>query len=133
MSRFRGVSILDPEIRMLQAVPPTNQVEGSWRVELPRFEYGAPASLREQYEPTLGYIAAEVAIAMQTPQYQELQTEEERVAYLIAYHANRSATPEERLHTPKYFSADTYKEIQWARDLMELMDEIRTEIQIESQ
>ena len=110
------VGSLVPEIRMLQAIPPTNQEEGAWRVELPRFESGAPAWLREQYEPTLGYIAAEVAIAMQTPQYQGLQTDEQRMAYLIAYHANRSAIPNETLYNLEKFSPDTDREIRWARD-----------------
>ncbi len=127
------VGSLVPEIRMLQAIPPTNQEEGAWRVELPRFESGAPAWLREQYEPTLGYIAAEVAIAMQTPQYQGLQTDEQRMAYLIAYHANRSAIPNETLYNLEKFSPDTDREIRWARDFQELIDQVKNIMQNETQ
>lgn len=131
------VGSLDPDIRVLRAIPPSDEKEGAWRVEIPRFEHGPPASLREQYEPTLGILAAEVAIAMRSTQYQDIkgedkeEVEDRRIAFLIGNHANRSVVPRERLYNPEHFSEDTENEIQWARDFMELMDDTRTEIQRE--
>lgn len=85
--------------------------------------------MRERHEPTLGYIAAEVAIAMQSTEYQELQTEDERIAYLIAYHANRSAIPSDTLYTPEKFTDETRREIRWAEDFQGLLDDVRAEAQ----
>ena len=112
----------------LKVIPPSNEYDGVWRVELPRIASGS--DLRKSYEPTLGYIAAEVAIAMQSTQYQELQTAGERVAFLIANHANRSAIPAKKDYNPMNFTSATHSEIGWAEDFELLMDEVRTENQI---
>ena len=118
--------------------PPSNEKVGAWRIKLADFTETSEddlysgkvgGSIQQLYEPTLGIIAAEVKIAMQSPKYQELQTEEERIAFLIAFHASRSEEPEKRLYNPDEFSEDTHNEIQWARDFMELMNARRTEIQ----
>ena len=123
------VGSLEPDIRVLRAIPPSNEKEGVWRVEIPEFEYGPPASLREQYEPTLGILAAEVAIAMQTPQYKLLGTDEERTAYIIGYHANRSRVPNPDLYDLSDLAEDSRKqtrtEIGWAREFEGLMDDRR--------
>ena len=122
-----------PQVRTIRAIPPSNQEYGAWRVELPPFEHRSQSGLQQVYEPTLGYIAAEVKIAMETPQYQRLETDEERIAFLIAYHASRSANPDKDLYNPKHFSDDTRREIQWAKDFMSLINESRTEIQSDAQ
>lgn len=102
-------------------------------MQLAEFSGPGGGAIQQLYEPTLGLIAAEVAIAMQTPEYRELQTEEERIAYLIAFHANRSSVPESKDYNPRNYTEDTESEIQWARDFMEWMDELRTEIQGDAQ
>ncbi len=128
-----GGSMLPQQVYSPQVIPPSNDEYGVGRSVIPRFADRGLRGWRERHEPTLGYIAAEVAIAMQKTEYQELQTEEERIAFLIAYHAYRSATPEARLFAPDEFSEDTYEEIQWARDFLALTDEIRTQIQSRAQ
>ena len=47
----------------------------------------------------------------------------------IAYHANRSAFPSNKDYNPENFSEDTYREIRWAADFEELIDEVKTKIQ----
>ena len=130
------VGSLDPDMRVLRAIPPSNEKEGVWRVEIPRFEHGPPASLREQYEPTIGMLAAEVAIAMETPQYKLLGTDVERTAYIIGYHANRSRVPGPRLYDLSDLDEDSRKqtrtEIRWAREFEGLMDDRRAQNQADS-
>ena len=76
---------------------------------------------------------------MQSTEYQDIigsnenDIEEQRIAFLIANHANRSRIPAKRDYDPQYFSEDTENEIQWARDFMDWMDEIRRKIQIDAQ
>ena len=103
--------------------------------ELPRLADQGLRGLKERYEPTLGYIAAEVAIAMQSTEYKKLRakTEGERIAFLIGYHANRSVEPGEHLYDPEKFSDDTYREIRWAEDFEVLIDEVRNDIQTGTQ
>ena len=131
------VGSLDPDMRVLRAIPPSNEKQGVWRVEIPRFEHGPSASLREQYEPTLGIIAAEVTIAMRTPEYQELQSDEQRIAYIIGYHANRSRVPGKDIYDLSNLADESRKqtrnEIRWAEEFEGLMNEIRTEIQNDAQ
>ena len=125
----------NPQVRTIRAIPPSNQEYGAWRVELPRFEHRSQSGLQQGYEPTLGYIAAEVAIAMRSTQYRNIkgedkkEVEERQIAFLIGNHAYRSVVPPMNLYDPDHFSEDTHQEIRWARDFKELMDERRTEIQ----
>ena len=130
------VGSLVPDIRVLRAIPPSNEKEGAWRVEIPRFEHGPPASLREQYEPTLGILAAEVAIAMRTPQYKLLGSDDERTAYIIGYHANRSRFPDPDLYDLSDIAEDSRKqtrtEIRWAREFEGFMDDRRAQNQADS-
>ncbi len=114
-------------------IPPRNEEHGAWRMQLAEFSGPEGGAIQQLYEPTLGLIAAEVAIAMQLPEYTKLKTEEERIAFVIAYHANRSAKPREVLYDPNEFSDDTRKEIRWAEDFEALIDEVRTEIQGDTQ
>ena len=80
------------------------------------------------YEPTLGYIAAEVAIAMNHPYYRSLETNDERIAFVIGYHANRSRPGDPSLYDPVNFSDSTYTEIQWVNDFQDLIEDVENEM-----
>ncbi len=112
---------------------PTNEEYGAWRMGLYEFGILNSGRLQETYESTLGYIAAEVAIAMTLPEYQKLGTEGERIAFLIGNHANRSAKPGAHLYDPKEFSATTMEEIRWVEDFQGLIHDVRNEIQVGAQ
>ena len=125
-----------------RVIPPSNEEVGAWRIELAEFTETdkeelfsgrVGGSIQQLYEPTLGIIAAEVALAMQESNYLELTTDEERIAYLIGYHANRSAEPPEKLYNPQEFRSDTHREIGWAEIFEELVDEHRREIKRRTQ
>jgi len=125
---FAG-SEITPRKLSVKVIPPTNEEYGAWRIELPRFASQSLQGLQERYEPTLGYIAAEVAIAMQSPKYQELHTEEERIAFTIGYHANRSAKPAKNLYDPTEFQEATYTEIRWVKGFQGLIHHVKNQIQ----
>ena len=85
----------------MNIIPPKNEEYGAWRAELPDFAGNDLGGIQQIYEPALGYVAAEVAIAMTLPEYKKLKTKGERIAFLIGYHANRSAKPGVHLYDPK--------------------------------
>jgi len=134
-----GGSLAPKYLYQPEIYPPSNIEHGVGRSVIPRFADRGLRGWRERHEPNLGYLATEVWIAMQSTEYQDIigsnenDIEEQRIAFLIANHANRSRIPAERDYDPQYFSEDTENEIQWARDFMDWMDEIRRKIQIDAQ
>ena len=120
-------------------IPPSNEKRGAWRMQLAEFSGPEGGAIQQLYEPTLGLIAAEVAIAMRSTQYQNIkveakgenmeEVEERRIAFLIANHANRSAIPAKKIYNPANFTSETEEEIRWAADFEELMNARRTQIQ----
>ena len=113
----------------MNIIPPTDEEYGAWRAELPNFAGDDLGGIQQIYEPALGYIAAEVAIAMTLPEYKKLKTRGERIAFLIGYHANRSAKPGAHLYDPQEFSATTMEEIRWVEDFQGLIHGVRNEMQ----
>ncbi|MCY3781921.1 MAG: hypothetical protein OXG78_16525 [Chloroflexi bacterium] len=125
-----------PDYYIATILPPSKNT-GVWRSVMPENADRGLRGLRERHEPTLGYISAEVAIAMQTPEYQEVQSDEQRIAYIIGYHANRSRVPGKDIYDLSNLADDSRKqtrtEIGWAKSFEELIDEVRTEIQSDAQ
>ena len=128
-------------VHRTRVLPPSNEQVGAWRIELADFTETdkhdlfsgrVGGSIQQLYEPTLGIIAAEVTIAMRAPKYQKLETDPERIAYIIGYHANRSADPDDDIFDLTNIDDEsreqTRTEIAWAEDFEELVNEYRRDI-----
>lgn len=118
-------------------IPPSDEKHGAWRMQLAEFSGPDGGSIQQLYEPTLGLIAAEVAIAMHSSDYQKLETDPERIAYIIGFHANRSAPPAKVIYDLsdiEHESRETTRtEIRWVELFEELVDEHRRQIESRTQ
>ncbi len=127
-------SELSPIKHSLRVIPPTSP-HGAWRIGFPDSYVPGLHGIQSKYEPTLGLLAAEVAIAMRSTQYKDIagvdsnDVEDRQIGFLIANHANRSAIPAKKDYNPTNFTSETEEEIRWVADFEELMDARRTEIQ----